>query len=237
MPTPEPHTGHHVESQPRDGQRVAQRPPGPARRRRSPRSGPRAQPPIGKDQSQGRAEHLLCAPPNSQFSSLAAGPNRGSFARLPPAPTTLCYLRLSAATAMGLLSVASVAGRPSPGRAALNELSAPALTIHDVPNRGRRGRPYACHLPARPTAYEGTGAPRSFVTTSRLWGSAQGREATPGHKVRLATTRVEDRPGPSLTRSTCARLWNRRLIARIWSLRRARTGLQVRNFCEMDAGL
>ena len=137
----------------------------------------------------------------------------------------------------GLLSVASVAGRPSPGRAALNELSAPALTIHDVPNRGRRGRPYACHLPARPTAYEGTGAPRSFVTTSRLWGSAQGREATPGHKVRLATTRVEDRPGPSLTRSTCARLWNRRLIARIWSLRRARTGLQVRNFCEMDAGL
>ena len=49
----------------------------------------------------------------------------GSFARLPPAPTTLCYLRLSAATAMGLLSVASVAGRPNPGRAALNELSAP----------------------------------------------------------------------------------------------------------------
>ena len=136
MPTPEPHTGHHVESQPRDGQRVAQRPPGPARRRRSPRSGPRAQPPIGKDQSQGRAEHLLCAPPNSQFSSLAAGPNRGSFARLPPAPTTLCYLRLSAATAMGLLSVASVAGRPSPGRAALNELWAPALTIHDVPHHG-----------------------------------------------------------------------------------------------------
>ena len=60
----------------------------------------------------------------------------GSFARPPPVPTTLCYLRLSAATAMGLLSVASVAGRPSPGRAALNELSAPALTIHDVTHRG-----------------------------------------------------------------------------------------------------
>ena len=61
-----------------------------------------------------------------------AAHNGGSFARLPPAPTTLCYLRLSVATAVGLLSVASVAGRPSPGRAALNELSAPALTIHDV---------------------------------------------------------------------------------------------------------
>jgi hypothetical protein len=30
----------------------------------------------------------------------------GSFAQLPPAPATLCYLRVSAATAMGLLSVA-----------------------------------------------------------------------------------------------------------------------------------
>ena len=30
----------------------------------------------------------------------------GSFARLPPAPTTLCYLGLSATRAIGLLSVA-----------------------------------------------------------------------------------------------------------------------------------
>ena len=30
---------------------------------------------------------------------------------------------------------ASVAGRPMPGTAALNELSAPVLTIHDVPYR------------------------------------------------------------------------------------------------------
>jgi hypothetical protein len=35
----------------------------------------------------------------------------------------------------------SVAGRPSQGRAALNELSAPVFTIHDVPHRGRRVRP------------------------------------------------------------------------------------------------
>jgi hypothetical protein len=36
----------------------------------------------------------------------SAAPNGGSFAHLPPAPTTLCYLRLSATTAIGLLSVA-----------------------------------------------------------------------------------------------------------------------------------
>ena len=74
----------------------------------------------------------------------------GSFTQRPQAPTTLCYLRLPAATAMGLLSVASVAGRPSPGRAALNELWAPALTIHDVPHHGmcvkRRALPQPVQL-------------------------------------------------------------------------------------------
>jgi hypothetical protein len=72
--------------------------------------------------------------------------NGGSFARLPPAPTTLCYLRLSVATAVGLLSVASVAGRPSPGRVALNELSAPALTIHDVTS-SRQIRTFTAQAP------------------------------------------------------------------------------------------
>ena len=57
----------------------------------------------------------------------------GSFARLPPAPTTLCYLRLSATTVMGLLSVATRwlgdQGREEPP---FNEISASVLTIHDV---------------------------------------------------------------------------------------------------------
>ena len=78
-PRRRPHADDGVESQPRDVQPVAQRPPGPVRRRRSPRSRPRAPPhPTGKDQSLGRAEHLLCAPSNSQSSGLAAEQNGGS---------------------------------------------------------------------------------------------------------------------------------------------------------------
>ena len=64
----------------------------------------------------------------------------GSFARTPPAPTTLCYL--SRHYGYGTPQCrAPVAGRPRPGRAAaLNELSAPLLTIDDVPHRGICGR-------------------------------------------------------------------------------------------------
>jgi hypothetical protein len=76
----------------------------------------------------------FCAP-SLQCADKAATIQNGSFARLSPAPTTLCYLRLSATTAMDS-SVASVARRSRPERAALNEVSAPVITIYDVPHRG-----------------------------------------------------------------------------------------------------
>ena len=64
-------------------------------------------------------------------------PYRRLFARLPSAAD---YALLSPSVrhyAYGALQRrASVAGRPRPGTAALNELSAPVLTIHDVPHRG-----------------------------------------------------------------------------------------------------
>ena len=67
--------------------------------------------------------------------------NEHLFARQPPATTTLCYLRLSATSAVGS-SVSRLCGwRPRPGRAALNELSAPVLTVHDVPHRAMCGSP------------------------------------------------------------------------------------------------
>ena len=48
----------------------------------------------------------LRAPADTEKPRSQPDQNGGSFAWPPPAPTTLCYLRVSAATAMGLLSVA-----------------------------------------------------------------------------------------------------------------------------------
>ena len=62
--------------------------------------------------------------------------NEHLFARQPPATTTLCYLRLSATSAVGSSVSRLCRWRPRPGRAALSELSAPVLTVHDVPHRG-----------------------------------------------------------------------------------------------------
>lgn len=53
----------------------------------------------------------------------------GSFAWLPPEPTTPCYLRLSATTVLGLLTVATRWLGDQGREAALNELSAPGT--HD----------------------------------------------------------------------------------------------------------
>jgi len=68
---------------------------------------------------------------------LSIRPDRRLFARLPPAAD---YALLSPSVRHYAYGApqrrASVAGRPRPGTAALNELSAPGLTIHDVPHRG-----------------------------------------------------------------------------------------------------
>ena len=67
-------------------------------------------------------------------------------------PTTLCYLRLSATTAMGLLSVAPRwLGDQGPEWSPSNELSAPVVTIHDVPQlRHEQTAQRAFRLPISP---------------------------------------------------------------------------------------
>jgi hypothetical protein len=56
-----------------------------------------ARPPAGLRTSKHNKQiHQLCAAEAGTTSSSVSTRNGGSFARLPPAPTTLCYLRLSA---------------------------------------------------------------------------------------------------------------------------------------------
>jgi len=71
----------------------------------------------------------ICTPRRMTAAEPLAAPNGGSFARLPPAPTTLCYLRLYAISAVGSSAPRLGAGRPESGRAALSELS--ATPTHD----------------------------------------------------------------------------------------------------------
>jgi hypothetical protein len=94
----------------------------------------RRRPPVGYERG-GVQITRFGATPGVHLGDQVAGHNEASFARLPPAPTTLCYLRLSATSAVGS-SVSRLCGwRPMPGRAALNELSAPVLIVHNVPHR------------------------------------------------------------------------------------------------------
>jgi hypothetical protein len=97
--------------------------------------------------SRGTDPHItrICTITYHAVTSQATDQNGGSFARLPPAPTTLCYLRPSATSAIGLLSVAPRCWATRAGKAALNELSTPLLTIHDIPHRGIERRS-ACRL-------------------------------------------------------------------------------------------
>lgn len=98
-----------------------------------------------------------------------------------------------------------VAGRPGPGRAALHELPAPVLTIHDVPHRMRvRHRAAPSTRPAITACMAGCGrssrrpaSPRgSSSTTSRSPRSASGWTRLPTGRHR-ATSAATPRSSPA----------------------------------------
>jgi GNAT superfamily N-acetyltransferase len=101
------------------------------------------------------------------------------------------------------------AGRPGPGRAALNELSGPLLTIHDIPQRGQKRRPVhglCCILLPTPRAWhqDGPGELRKRQPVDR--GRGLRYSCPPSGQGRCSRNRV----GVELLRSSRRRRWIRR---------------------------